>query len=166
MKVEVDESKMHFGCWWKLRGRPKKRLEESIMMDLKGSRIWGFQVDGPNWWYCAVWGLALGILCYGFWYRIVYCSWAFVLYGGSGVILTPWNWFKIRFTGKLIMLFELCSQKRCVTWSWDVLDCEGYGMRHKTGSVAINGTLRRVLLTSVAVEMQWVLHILSVCLEP
>jgi hypothetical protein len=26
---------MHFGCWWKLRGRPKKRLEDSIMMDLK-----------------------------------------------------------------------------------------------------------------------------------
>jgi hypothetical protein len=63
------------------------------------------------------------------------------------------------------MLFELCSQKRCVTSSWAVLDCEGSGMRHKTGSVAINGTLRRVLLTSVVVEMQWVLHILNVCLE-
>jgi hypothetical protein len=39
-------------------------------------------------------------------------------------------------------------------------------MRHKTGgSVAASGTLRRVLPTSVAMEMQQVLHILSVCLE-
>jgi hypothetical protein len=26
---------MQFGCWGKLRGRPKKRLEYSIMMDLQ-----------------------------------------------------------------------------------------------------------------------------------
>jgi len=38
-------------------------------------------------------------------------------------------------------------------------------MRHKIGSAAINGTVRRVLLTNVAAEMQRVLHILSVCLE-
>jgi hypothetical protein len=26
---------MQFGCWGKLRGRPKKRLEDRIMMDLQ-----------------------------------------------------------------------------------------------------------------------------------
>ena len=26
---------MQFGCWGKLRGRPKKRLEDTIMMDLQ-----------------------------------------------------------------------------------------------------------------------------------
>jgi hypothetical protein len=26
---------MRLGCWGKLRGRPKKRLEDSIMMDLQ-----------------------------------------------------------------------------------------------------------------------------------
>jgi len=38
-------------------------------------------------------------------------------------------------------------------------------MRHKIGSAAINGTVRRVLLTNVGAGMQRVFNFLRVCFE-
>jgi hypothetical protein len=47
---------------------------------------------------------------------------------------------------------------------WGVLPRYTEEVRKKTGNIDINVTLRRVRLNIVAVEKQYVLHILSVCL--
>jgi hypothetical protein len=61
---------MQFGCWGKLRGGPKGRLEDSMMMDLQevGCEDWRWMDLADVFVRCG--GLALGIFLYGFWYHI------------------------------------------------------------------------------------------------
>ena len=46
------------------------------------------------------------------------------------------------------------------------MDMTGNGIKNKTVNVGTNVALRHVRLTTVAVQMQEVLHIMSVCLHP